>query len=84
VFIYVRHSGPKAIFGFCATINNARSHYWSGRIVQDKDQEIVGTQLKVLIERAFRCFADRCGDYPDHIIIYRDGVADRIHKLVLD
>jgi aubergine-like protein len=34
--IDVCHSGPMSIVGFCATINETRSQYWSERIVQKK------------------------------------------------
>ena len=81
--IDVCHSGPMSIVGFCATINETRSQYWSERIVQKKGQEIVGAQLKDSIKRALGCFADRCGDYPDHFIIYRDGVGDGMRRQVL-
>jgi Piwi domain len=79
----VCHSGPMSIVGFCASINATRSQYWSERIVQKKGQEIVGPQLKDAIKRALGCFADKCGDYPDHFIIYRDGVGDGMRRQVL-
>lgn len=79
----VCHSGPMSIVGFCASINETRSQYWSERIVQKKGQEIVGPQLKEAIKRALGCFADRCGNYPEHFIIYRDGVGDGMRRQVL-
>lgn len=81
--IDVCHSGPMSIVGMCASINKTRSQYWSERIVQKKGQEIVGPQLKEAIKRALGCFADKCGDYPDHFIIYRDGVGDGMRRQVL-
>jgi hypothetical protein len=56
--IDVCHSGPMSIVGFCASINEAMSQYWSDRIVQKKGQEIVGPQLKEAIKRALGSFAD--------------------------
>ena len=79
----VCHSGPMSIVGFCASINESRSQYWSERIVQKKGQEIVGPQLKEAIKRSLQCFADRNGDYPEHFIIYRDGVGDGMRRQVL-
>ena len=39
--IDVCHSGPNSIVGFCASINETKSQYWSERIIQRKGQEIV-------------------------------------------
>lgn len=43
----------------------------------------MGPQLKEAIKRALGCYADRCGDYPEHFIIYRDGVGDGMRRQVL-
>lgn len=81
--IDVCHSGPSSIVGFCASINKARSQYYSERIVQKKGQEIVNKQLKDAIKRALGCFQEKHGDFPQHFIIYRDGVGDGMRKQVL-
>lgn len=78
--IDVCHSGPNSIVGFCATINQARSQYYSERIVQRKGQEIVNKQLKDAIKRALGAFGERHKDYPEHFIIYRDGVGDAMRR----
>lgn len=56
--IDVCHSGPQSIVGFCATVNQQRSQYYSEKIIQKKGQEIVSSQLKDAIKRALGCFAD--------------------------
>ena len=81
--IDVCHSGPNSIVGFCASVNRQRSQYYSERITQRKGQEIVNNQLKDAIKRSLQCFCDRHGDYPEHFIIYRDGVGDAMRRQVL-
>jgi hypothetical protein len=39
--------------------------------------------LKDCIKRALACFDDNHGDYPEHFIIYRDGVGDAMRRQVL-
>jgi hypothetical protein len=81
--IDVCHSGPNSIVGFCASINRERSQYYSERIVQKKGQEIVNRQLKEAIKRSLTCFSKVHGDFPQHFIIYRDGVGDAMRRQVL-
>ena len=81
--IDVCHSGPQSIVGFCASVNKQRSQYYSERILQRKGQEIVTKQLKETMKRALGCFVERHGDYPEHFIIYRDGVGDAMRRQVL-
>lgn len=81
--IDVCHSGPTSIVGFCASINRQMSQYYSEKINQKRGQEIVDKQLKDSIKRALGCFEERHGDYPDHFIIYRDGVGDAMRRQVL-
>lgn len=82
--IDVCHSGPNSIVGFCASVNKARSQYYSERILQRKGQEIVTKELKDCIKRALGCFSERHnGDLPQHFIIYRDGVGDAMRRQVL-
>jgi hypothetical protein len=81
--IDVCHSGPTSIVGFCASINKELSQYYSEKINQKRGQEIVDRQLKDALVRALGCFDERHGDYPDHFIIYRDGVGDAMRRQVL-
>lgn len=81
--IDVCHSGPTSIVGFCASINKNMSQYYSEKINQKRGQEIVDKQLKESLKRAMACFQDRHDDYPDHFIIYRDGVGDAMRRQVL-
>ena len=76
----VCHSGPTSIVGFCASINKELSQYYSEKICQKRGQEIVDKQLKEALKRAMGCFAERHGDFPDHFIIYRDGVGDAMRR----
>jgi len=39
--------------------------------------------LKDAIKRALACFQEKHGDYPQHFIIYRDGVGDAMRRQVL-
>jgi aubergine-like protein len=39
--------------------------------------------LKDAIKRALGCFQEKHGDYPQHFIIYRDGVGDAMRRQVL-
>ena len=81
--IDVCHSGPQSIVGFCATVNPTLSQYYSEKIIQKKGQEIVTAPLKDAIKRALECFAEQHKDYPEHFIIYRDGVGDAMRRQVL-
>ena len=78
--IDVCHSGPSSIVGFCASINKERSQYYSEKINQKRGQEIVDKQLKEALKRALGCFEERHKDYPDHFILYRDGVGDAMRR----
>ena len=81
--IDVCHSGPNSIVGYCASINKARSQYYSERIVQQKGQEIVGPNLFECIKRTLDVYLKRNKCYPQHFIIYRDGVGDAMRRQVL-
>ena len=81
--IDVCHSGPNSIVGFCASINKSMSQYCSEKILQKRGQEIVDSQLKDALKRALVCFEERHKDFPEHFIIYRDGVGDAMRKQVL-
>jgi aubergine-like protein len=81
--IDVCHSGPTSIVGFCASINKQLSQYYSEKINQKRGQEIVDKQLKDALKRALGCFEERHKDYPDHFILYRDGVGDAMRRQVL-
>lgn len=52
VGIDVCHSGSQSIVGFCATINKQLSQYYSERIAQNRNQEIVDDKLKNALKRA--------------------------------
>jgi aubergine-like protein len=82
--IDVCHSGKQSIVGVCASVNQQRSQFFSNKIIQKKNQELVSSQLKELIKKALNYFVERHGDLPEHFIIYRDGVGDGMRRQVLD
>jgi len=43
----------------------------------------VNKQLKDAIKRSLGHFSEQHGDYPEHFIIYRDGVGDGMRRQVL-
>lgn len=83
--IDVCHQGENSIVGFCASINQQLSQYYSQKIVQPRGQEIVNDKLTTVLKEALQIFAQRnpkkC--YPDHFIIFRDGVGDAMRRQVL-
>lgn len=82
--IDVCHAGPKSIVGFAASINPEMSQYYSERIVQNKNQEIVKDNMKQIIVRAIETFATyHKNEFPTNYVIYRDGVGDAMRDQVL-
>jgi len=83
--IDVCHQGQKSIVGFCASINPEMSQYYSQRIIQKRGQEIVNLELTEILKTALKSYAQRHPKklYPDHFIIYRDGVGDAMRQQVL-
>lgn len=82
--IDVCHESQRSIVGFCASINKKLSQYYSEKILQNKGQEIVTAQLKGSIKAALEAFAQNHNQYPDHFIIFRDGVGDAMRAQVLN
>ena len=73
----VCHFGPKSIVGFCATLNDTYSKYYSKVYYQAKGKEISTlADLAGCYEEALDEYADYNKVAVDHIIIYRDGVGD--------
>lgn len=83
--IDVCHQGQKSIVGFCASINPEMSQYYSQRIIQKRGQEIVNLELTDILKTSLQSYAQRHPKklYPDHFIIYRDGVGDAMRQQVL-
>jgi Tfp pilus assembly PilM family ATPase len=52
------------------------SQYYSDKILQNRNQEIVTKQLKDSLKKALSVYEERNGQLPQHFIIYRDGVGD--------
>ena len=84
VGIDVCHFGPKSIVGFCATLNDKFSKYFSQVYYQLKGKEIVDR------ENMKQCYANAIDEYSrvnssrvEHIIIYRDGVGDSMREQVV-
>jgi aubergine len=82
--IDVSHAGSNSsCVGFCATINKNLSQYYSNVIIQEKRKEIVDQQLSETFGNALEAYREHNGNYPSHIILYRDGVGDSQRRDVL-
>jgi aubergine-like protein len=81
--IDVAHAGKNSIVGFCATVNRELSQYFSEKIIQKKGTELVGKNLCNALKNAFLAYQRNNGRYPEHIILYRDGVGDSMRKQVM-
>lgn len=82
--IDVCHAGPQSIVGFSASINRELSQYYSDYLVQRKGQEVVVDNMVEPILAAINVFAkNHDNEYPNQIIIYRDGVGDAQRNQVL-
>lgn len=82
--IDVCHAGQQSVVGFSATTNKELTQYYSDYIIQKKYQEIVQDKMKQSIEEAIRLFAtSHNGEFPEHFIIFRDGVGDAMREQVL-
>jgi len=80
--IDVCHDGPRSILGFCATLNSAFSQYFSMSYYQEKGKEIGNENLGKCFAEALEAYCTENGQYPNHIIVYRDGVGDSMRKQV--
>lgn len=83
--IDVCHKGKHSNVGFCATINSSLSKYYSQRIVLARGQEVVNSKLTDALRRAIETFAEHSElhAYPQHFIIYRDGVGDSMQQQII-
>nr|AEX87971.1 Otiwi9 [Sterkiella histriomuscorum] len=81
--IDVGHSGPNSVVGFCATYNREMSQYYSEKIVQRKNIELVSKNLTSALKNALSAYQDHNGRLPEHLILFRDGVGDSMRKQVL-
>ena len=78
------HAGPQSIVGFSASINRELSQYYSDYLIQRKGQEIVVDNMVEPILAAIKVFAqNHDNEYPEQIVIYRDGVGDAQRNQVL-
>jgi aubergine-like protein len=67
--------GAKSVLGFCASINNSSTKYWSTTEIQDVGQEMAHTLCKSM-EKAVNKFKVANGVHPERVILYRDGVGE--------
>lgn len=81
--IDVCHSGNVSNVGFCASVNKEMSQYYSQRLIQQRNQEIVDSNLKEALKNALEAFAENNKTYPEHFILYRDGVGDAMRMMVI-
>lgn len=77
VGIDVCHSGPRhqSVVGFCASLNDSYTSYYSRIDFQHSSQEIID-KLSTLMSDALRAYFNKNKKLPDRIIVFRDGVGE--------
>ena len=73
----VCHAGKHSVVGFAASKNDHCTEFYSDLIVQQKGQEIVKKDLDRVYGNALEAYRDASGNYPERIIIYRDGLSEQ-------
>jgi Piwi domain len=81
--IDVTHKPRKSIAGIVATYNDSLMQYNSQYLIQEKGQELID-DLYPALSKIFIAYEMKNGCFPEHIIIYRDGVGEQMRELVLD
>lgn len=74
--------GRQSVAGFCASMNQSFTKYYSRVSFQRTGQELVDG-LKVCMTEALRSFFEINHVLPDVIIVYRDGVGDGMLEAVV-
>ena len=83
VGIDVCHYGPRSIVGFCATLNDTFTKYYSQSYYQKKGKEIGNwNELEACYKEALSEYAAYNQANIEHIIIFRDGVGDAMREQV--
>lgn len=80
----VCHASKNSIVGFVASTNPACTSFYQDIICQAKGQEIVKKDLDRVYGNALEQFRHVNGDYPDKIIVLRDGVGDAMRLQVIE
>ena len=75
-------NGTKSMLAVTCSINQRATKYWSAAKMQDEGQEISNV-LEGIMEEALTEFKKKNGVYPEHLIMYRDGVGDSQQTVVL-
>lgn len=65
-----------AVGGLVASINPSFTKYFSKPHLQGKKEELISGLTSILVEALGSYAAHNNGNYPDRLIIYRDGVGD--------
>jgi aubergine-like protein len=84
VGIDVCHASKNSVVGVVASTNPHATAFYQDIIIQAKNQEIVKKDLDRVYGSALRAFKNQSGDYPERIIIFRDGVGDAMRQQVID
>lgn len=80
----VCHASKNSIVGFVASTNPTCTSFYQDIICQAKGQEIVKKDLDRVYKNALDQFRSMNGDYPDKIIVLRDGVGDAMRLQVVE
>ena len=76
VGIDVYHAkGAKSVAGVVASLNDYCTRFHSEVAVHSKNQELLHA-LPIIFLRSLNNYHDANGKYPDHIVVFRDGVSD--------
>lgn len=84
VGIDVCHASKNSVVGFVASTNTHCTNFYQDIICQPKNQEIVKKDLDRVYGNALESFKQLNGEYPEKIIIFRDGVGDAMRKQIID
>eukprot|EP01097_Dermamoeba_algensis_P011811 TRINITY_DN92_c0_g1_i6.p1 TRINITY_DN92_c0_g1~~TRINITY_DN92_c0_g1_i6.p1 ORF type:complete len:708 (-),score=135.14 TRINITY_DN92_c0_g1_i6:114-2237(-) len=77
--------GRKSVVGFCATMDESFTEYYSREIIQNASKKEIVETLDVVLSEALKEYYKKRKTIPTNIIILRDGVGDgmldAVHKL---
>jgi len=75
--------GRRSVAGFCASLNDPFTRYYSRVTFQDAKQEVIDG-LKVCMDGALAKYWKFNNCLPERVIVYRDGVGDGMLQAVMD
>lgn len=72
---YHDSGSSRSVGGIVASMNDACTRYYSKTTWQPSKQELI-SQLDVVMSEILKAYKSKNGDFPDRILIFRDGVGD--------